>query len=99
MLNYRLKNVSLGFLIAFGAGILGVEVNAEEVKTYKYDALGRLVETSTQGTVNNGLNTTIQFDKAGNRINYKVTGSTTLPAAGRRVIVIPLNGFTVIPID
>jgi len=47
---------------------------ASETATYTYDALGRLVATSTTGTVNNGVTVTTGYDPAGNRCNYSVTG-------------------------
>ena len=67
---------------------------AGETTTYTYDALGRLTGSASTGTVNNNLNTTIQYDPAGNRTNYTVTGSTNAAA----VIVVPLAGYTIIPI-
>ncbi|HEY0313558.1 MAG TPA: Ig-like domain-containing protein [Allosphingosinicella sp.] len=45
--------------------------------TYSYDALGRLVATSSSGTVNNGLTTGIAYDPAGNRSCYTVAGAAT----------------------
>jgi hypothetical protein len=50
---------------------------ASETTTYSYDALGRLVATSTTGTFNNGLGTTIAYDAAGNRSCYAVAGAAT----------------------
>jgi Calx-beta domain len=49
---------------------------SNEVTTYSYDALGRVVNSSTSGTVNSGLQTGVVYDAAGNRANYTVTGST-----------------------
>jgi Calx-beta domain len=51
-------------------------VFCNEVTTYSYDALGRMIDSSTAGTVNSGLQTGIVYDAAGNRTNYTVTGST-----------------------
>lgn len=48
---------------------------ASETVTYTYDELGRLVRTSQTGSVNNGVITDIDYDEAGNRTNYEVTGS------------------------
>ena len=42
------------------------------------------------GTVNNGGGTAYAFGKAGNRTGQQVSG------VGIRVIVVPLNGFTLI---
>lgn len=50
-------------------------VMAGETVLYSYDALGRLVRTQQTGTVNNGVNTDIDYDAAGNRTDYDVTGS------------------------
>lgn len=66
--------------------------HASETKTYSYDALGRLVTTTTSGTVNNGATVTTGYDPADNRTSYVVTNSVS------KVVVVPLNGFTVIPI-
>lgn len=56
-------------LFAFSPAIAG------ETVLYSYDALGRLVRTQQTGTVNNGVNTDIDYDAAGNRTGYDVTGS------------------------
>lgn len=64
--------------ITFGALLFGLLVNvghASETVTYTYDALGRLVATSHSGGVNNGLQTGVSYDPAGNRSNYTVSGS------------------------
>jgi hypothetical protein len=71
---------------------------AQETTTYTYDALGRLKTTSTSGGQNDGTTNQVQFDPAGNRTNYTTTGATGTPSNGMKVIVLPLNGFTVIPI-
>lgn len=48
---------------------------ASETTTYSYDALGRLTATSSSGTVNNGVATSVGYDPAGNRSSYSVTGA------------------------
>src|SRR5438067_2590581 len=58
-------------LASFGATPAGAMT---ETVTYRYDALGRLVATSSSGSVNNGLATGIAYDPAGNRSAYSVTG-------------------------
>lgn len=92
---------------------------AAQTTTYQYDALGRL---SGSAVIVNGssIGTTITYDNAGNRRNYKVTGAPSGGSAGggagggsgsgadpgagtasqadRRFVVVPLNGFTLIPI-
>lgn len=75
------------------AGTLAQAANAQETTDYKYDALGRLIEVKVTGGFNDGVKTETTFDKAGNRSNVKVTG------ARGRVVVVPLNGLTVIPIQ
>jgi hypothetical protein len=57
-------------LLAFAAG-----AKAGETITYAYDALGRLVATSSSGTSNNGLTTSLGYDSAGNRACYRVGGN------------------------
>jgi YD repeat-containing protein len=63
---------------------LATAATASETTTYTYDALGRLVATSSSGSVNNGLTTSIAYDPAGNRQSYAVSGASASPppAAG-----------------
>lgn len=42
--------------------------------TFSYDALGRLVSSSTVGGPAGGESTTIAYDPAGNRTSHAVTG-------------------------
>ena len=79
-------------------GFVAAPALAGETTTYSYDALGRLTGSSSTGTVNNGLNTAIQYDAAGNRTNYTVTGSANNSPPAAAVIVVPLAGYTIIPI-
>lgn len=53
--------------------------SATETITYTYDARGRLVQVARTGTVNNGVTTTYQIDKADNRTNKATTGSPNPP--------------------
>ncbi|MEM8918912.1 MAG: hypothetical protein AAGE37_08645 [Pseudomonadota bacterium] len=55
---------------------LSAPAMATETVTYTYDELGRLVRTQQSGTVNNGVDTQIDYDAAGNRTDYDVTGSS-----------------------
>ena len=71
---------------------------AAEKITYTYDALGRLQKAAHSGQVNNGLTLTYQLDPAGNRKNASVTGSSNIGVRQGSVIIVPLNGLTVIPI-
>jgi YD repeat-containing protein len=78
------------FLFPIGADV-GI-AQASSTTTYTYDALGRLIAANTSGTVNNGVALTTTYDAADNRTTYVVTGSAS------KVIVVPINGLTVIPI-
>lgn len=50
---------------------------AAETQTYTYDARGRLVKVERSGTVNNGVKAEYTHDKANNRTEIKVTGSSS----------------------
>lgn len=70
---------------------------ASETVAYSYDTQGRLINASHSGSGDNaGLGVTYQYDLAGNRTTYVVTGSKN---RGQQVVVVPLNRFTVIPIN
>lgn len=77
------------FMLASVAG----NARAASTTTYTYDALGRLVQASTTGAVNDGVQMSTTYDAADNRTTYKVRGSS------QKVVVVPLNGFTVLPIS
>jgi len=66
----RLFGVSVTALILVPPAVI-----AGETVIYKYDELGRLVKTTQTGTINNGVETDIAYDPAGNRTHYDVTGS------------------------
>lgn len=87
-------------------GLPGV-AHAQTTTIYRYDALGRLVGSSNSAGASN-VQTNIDYDAAGNRKSYKVSGAASEgedPGSGagastrRRFIVVPLNGFTLIPIN
>ncbi len=65
---------------------------------YQYDALGRLIQSGNSGSINNGLNIQYTVDEAGNRKRIVITGSSNQGTPTEGVIVVPLNGFTIIPI-
>lgn len=98
LLHHKLHRLTLAFLlILFATG----PALANEAITYTYDELGRLIRTSQTGTVNDGVVTDIEYDDAGNRTLYTVSGSpngSVNPSAGKKVIVLPINGFLVLPI-
>lgn len=88
------------------AFIAPATASAQSKVTYTYDALGRLIVSANE-TGPTTARTEIEYDPAGNRKNYKVTGAPNgddsgsgagLPAT-RRFVIVPLNGFTVIPIN
>lgn len=83
--------------------LLPAAASAAETITYRYDAKGRLTTVSHAGTVNNGAVTTYAYDQADNRTLHRAEGYVTstpppLPTP-TRVIVVPLGGLRVIPIQ
>lgn len=78
------------FAIGLGLAICAQSAAATETITYKYDALGRLVQVSRSGSSNNGVTAKYTYDAADNRTNVTVTRPI--------FVVVPLNGYTVIPI-
>lgn len=61
--------------LPLAALLVAVPAVASETVTYTYDELGRMVRTTQTGSVNNGVVTDIDYDPAGNRTDYDVTGS------------------------
>jgi hypothetical protein len=59
---------------AIGAVFMAAGAGAQETVSYKYDALGRLVQTTVSGGASNGHATSVGYDPAGNRCTYAVTG-------------------------
>ena len=57
--------------------LLATPLRASETIQYTYDALGRLVQVSHNGPVNQGASATYQYDKANNRANVSVITSWT----------------------
>lgn len=66
--------IGLGTVL-FAASAAG----ASETITYVYDPRGRLVQVIRTGTVNNGVTTTYQIDKADNRTSKSTSGSGNPP--------------------
>lgn len=64
----------LGFFLG-GAAFCSSAFAGEQI-SYTYDARGRLVAVSRSGTVNNGVQAAYAYDKADNRTNVTVTGSS-----------------------
>ena len=73
-------------------------VHSTETQNFQYDTSGRLLLSTSTGTINNGFSVQYIIDDAGNRKRVLTTGSSNQGASGDGVIVVPLNGFTVIPI-
>ena len=68
------RTVLVTLLVLFGGPAF-----AAETVTYTYDARGRLVQVARSGTVNNGVTTAYQHDKADNRTSKTTTGSPNPP--------------------
>ena len=67
-------------LAAIGAAIgVAALASATETINYSYDAKGRLVKVVRSGIGNNSVNASYSYDKADNRTNVTVTGSTNQP--------------------
>jgi YD repeat-containing protein len=65
------------FVAALTIAVIGLapisNVPSSESVNYTYDALGRLVRVDRSGTVNNGTQTSYNYDSAGNRTSTAVT--------------------------
>lgn len=64
-------------MVAMLLASASTEALASETATYTYDAKGRLVKVVKSGSVNNGVATDYTHDKADNRTNVKVAGSSS----------------------
>jgi len=84
-------------MVLLMASMAVTRADASETITYSYDALGRLTQASSSGTVNNGLSIATAYDNANNRSSHTVSGSTK-SGNGTKVVVLPINGFTVMPL-
>ncbi len=62
-------------LLAFVSIVTPTVSSASETQKFTYDAKGRLVKVERTGSVNNGVKTEYEHDKANNRTKVKVTGS------------------------
>ena len=66
---------------------------AQEQVKIEYDGLGRLAKVTHEGAPNSGTVSAYAYDPASNRTNVTVSG------AWKRMLVVPLNGFTIIPLN
>lgn len=80
-------------VIAAALTLLPGIASATETTTYTYDAKGRLVQVGHAGSINDGLATSYTYDAADNRSNVTTINATA------QVIVVPLGGLRVIPIN
>jgi YD repeat-containing protein len=62
-------------LLTASCAALASATQAGETVTYSYDALGRLTASSSSGTVNNGVTSSIGYDGAGNRTIHAASAS------------------------
>ncbi len=84
-------------ILTFLAMSLGTSsLQAAEVQSYTFDALGRLTKVVRTGNVNNGVDTSVQLDTAGNRQILKVTGSPG--AMPLWAVMLPIEGYFVLPL-
>lgn len=77
-------------------GSLALPALAGEVVTYSYDAQGHLLQGSYAGDgFNNGLKIQYTVDNSSNINSKNITGSKN---SSNKIIIIPLNGYTLIQI-
>lgn len=85
------------FPLAASIGVLAAApAAAQEATTYTYDALGRLTSAAVTTGPNRGVTSTYAYDRTGNRESLTVSGVQTPPASAPRIIVLPLNGYTLL---
>ena len=97
----RVRKLFAASLVSGAVTLFAQSVDPAETTTYTYDALGRLTgstqDSGTPSDPSDDITTEYQYDAAGNRTHYELTGTGT-PAPPGAVIVVPLNGYTIIPI-
>jgi YD repeat-containing protein len=72
--------------VVFGLFLMAsASAPASETITYQYDALGRLVQVTRSGSVNNGAAAAYTYDPANNRTNV----TTTAPGGGGMALKQP----------
>lgn len=69
------RRIATAALAIAATGGLTLPAHAAETITYAYDAKGRLVKVERSGSVNNGVKTDYEHDKADNRKKVKTTGA------------------------
>jgi YD repeat-containing protein len=84
----RRATVAARLVLAISSLCLASVASATETITYTYDAKGRLVKVERAGSINNGVTTTYAHDRADNRSNLTVTGSTNGGSGGGSAVVV-----------
>jgi YD repeat-containing protein len=102
-MGYNLKSIRVALaatllLSALAQFTFCTSAQAAETINYAYDALGRVKSATHVGGDNTGLVINYTYDPAGNRTQYQVTGSKNKGRPDGVIIVVPLNGFTIIPV-
>lgn len=95
-------------LCIIGSGIaVATGASAQETTTYTYDARGRLTNVQRSGGPESGAVASYTYDTADNRTGVTVSGSANggsgdtdggASAPAMIYAVVPLNGYTVIPV-
>jgi YD repeat-containing protein len=90
------KTVKFLQLAIIVVGFVPSSLMAQETTIYEYDALGRLVTTNVSGGPSDGVEVDAEYDAAGNRTEFDVTGADyTSPFD---VLLIPISGGKVVAI-
>ncbi len=80
------------YLAAAALALLPTIASASETVTYSYDAKGRLTNVQHTGGPASGTAVAYAYDPADNRTSVTVAGA---PA---QLVIVPLDGFFVIPL-
>jgi len=75
--------------------MLPLLIAGQDSTSYSYDALGRLTTVANSGGPCPAAPASYTYDAAGNRTNVTVTGASCT----RKVMVLPLGGYGVYPLN
>jgi YD repeat-containing protein len=78
MIRRFITTIAMGAVTVVTLAGIGA-VSASETVKYIYDARGRLIRVERTGTVNNGVTTDYEHDKAHNRRRVRTQGSPNPP--------------------
>lgn len=101
---YFLSTTRAACLVVVALGAASA-ARAQSTVTYTYDALGRLIAVQDGKAAGQVVGVSYTYDSAGNRRSVVVTGAASGGAndgdanggsTARRLVVVPLNGFTVV---